>query len=193
MADVRALRRRRQREGDPRLQYQQVQRFRLRYHDELRGGCHGDPQLEWVPTGRQSPASLLQDQQGTQVESRAGRSVESLTRKRVRQVFVVFFVCFFGSSQSSRTVSGNLCFCICIDVTFLFSQHAQFFSGCMTSLVHIDDISRVWIVIQVFETTETCGVTVVSLNIEKQLFLQQMLLTYITYIIIKALSQIWIM
>lgn len=63
----------------------------------------------------------------------------------------------------------------------------------MTSLVHIDDISRVWIVIQVFETTETCGVTVVSLNIEKQLFLQQMLLTYITYIIIKALSQIWIM
>ncbi|XP_059907580.1 ELAV-like protein 1-B isoform X2 [Gadus macrocephalus] len=68
VADVRALRRRHQRQGHPRLQHQQVQGLRLCHHDELRGGGRGHLQPARLPTGGQDPAGVLQDQQGPQIE-----------------------------------------------------------------------------------------------------------------------------
>lgn len=89
MADVRAIRCRCQRESYPRFQHQQVQRLWLRHHVKLRGGCHGDPQPERVPSGGQSPAGIIQDQQGTQVELREkGRGGGE---KEVKYVLFFFF------------------------------------------------------------------------------------------------------
>ncbi|XP_077356083.1 ELAV-like protein 2 isoform X2 [Festucalex cinctus] len=110
VANVRAVRRRHQRQGHPRLQHKQVQRLRLRHHDQLRRGGRGHRQPERLPPGRPRAAGVVQDQQNPQ-------SLTGRTRARVQQPLsfplALFVLC-------SRAVSSFFFFCLFFPFRFPF-------------------------------------------------------------------------
>lgn len=72
VAAVRAVRRRAEREGDPRPADQQVQGLRVHHHDQLRRGRGRDPVAQRLHAREQSAAGQFQDQQDQDDLSRRG-------------------------------------------------------------------------------------------------------------------------
>lgn len=63
VAAVRTLRRRAERQGDPGPPDQQVQRVRLRHHDQLRRVFGRHPVAQRLHLGQPGPTGQLQDEQ----------------------------------------------------------------------------------------------------------------------------------
>ena len=115
VAAVRPLRRRPERQGDPRPADQQVQGLRLRHHDQLRREPGGHPVAQRVHPRQQGAPGQLQDQQQEELnrkkkrgKKKGGRKErEKNERKNVKEKKV----CVFSADDRGFTKSSFVIIC----------------------------------------------------------------------------------